>query len=152
MPQNVSATTIYGWKNTVRPSPADCPLPCSSSQGISSFAWSLSLILFNQYLNMMFDAPECLYHYYLCVENSARATASSWCFTSSPCFLMQLKPRNQQFCLVIISDTLQPIPRHDFLMPLNVSTTTIYGWKNAAWAMASSLFALRQHFVLHRLA
>jgi len=52
-------------------------------------------VFFHQYLNMMFDAPACLYHYYLCMKNSARETASSSPFTSRLPFAMQLKPRNQ---------------------------------------------------------
>jgi len=63
---------------------------------------------------MIFDAPECIYHYYLLVENSAMVTASSSLFTSSLHFAMQLKLRNQQFCLVIKSDTLQTITIQDF--------------------------------------
>jgi len=125
MPQNVSTTTIYVWKIHSMGSSQQFALPqqfahcqCSPTQGNSSFAWSLFLLLFNKFLKMLFNAPECISHYYLCVENTQHgqwpAVRLLPAVCSSP---MQPNPRKQRICLVIISVTLQLVPKDAIWYP-----------------------------------
>jgi len=55
---------------------------------------------------MLFDTPDCIYHYYLVVENTQHwpPIACGFCGLFSA---KQPKPMKQQFCLVINSVTLQ---------------------------------------------
>jgi len=49
---------------------AGCFPQSNSIQWNSSFAWLLILLIFNHFLKMLFDTPECIYHYYLVMENT----------------------------------------------------------------------------------
>jgi len=96
----------------------------------------------------MFDAPECIYHYYLLVENSARVPNSSLLFAISLRFVMQLNPRNEQFCLVIISDTLAS-EQLMYFWKIYIFTCVVFAIGLCEFAICHSTFVSNSHFQLN---